>query len=70
MYTFENGLIVKNELFRLSGEKSTKLVDLYFDNSGYVGQCYSLYGNYMIYVNPDGKSVYYDLTTREQIVLD
>ena len=70
MNTYEKGLIVKNELFRLSEGESVKLVDLYFDNSGYLGQQYSLYSNYMIYINPDGKSVYYDLTTSEQIVLD
>ena len=70
MSTYEKGLIVKNELFRLSEGESVKLVDLYFDNSGYLGQQYSLYSNYMIYINPDGKSVYYDLTTSEQIVLD
>ena len=70
MNTYEKGLIVKNELFRLSEGESVKLVDLYFDNSGYLGQQYSLYGNYMIYINPDGKSVYYDFTTSEQIVLD
>ncbi len=70
MNTYEKGLIVKNELFRLSEGESVKLVDLYFDNSGYLGQQYSLYGNYIIYINPDGKSVYYDLTTSKQIVLD